>query len=105
MSVGNERSKGKTMQMYLEEAQQLDQVSRSRWKLQVSASQPEPVLSLTYLFYKNGSGTYGGPRTSADWVSVWSLLYILKQWFPTFLRSRTTWAPRIVNAYHFFQNN
>jgi len=27
------------------------------------------------------------------------------QRFPTFLRSRTTWAPRIVNAYHFFQNN
>jgi len=31
--------------------------------------------------------------------------YALDQGFPTFLRSRTTWAPRIVNAYHFFQNN
>jgi len=29
----------------------------------------------------------------------------LDQGFPTFLRSRTTWAPRNVNAYHFFQNN
>jgi len=29
----------------------------------------------------------------------------LYQGFPTFSRSRTTQAPRIVNAYHFFQNN
>jgi len=29
----------------------------------------------------------------------------LKQGFPTVLRSRTTLAPRIVNAYHVFQNN
>jgi len=32
-------------------------------------------------------------------------LILLEQGFPTFSRSRTTWAPRIVNAYHFFQNN
>ena len=31
--------------------------------------------------------------------------YDVKQGFPTFLRSRTTWAPRVVNAYHIFQNN
>jgi len=29
----------------------------------------------------------------------------LHQGFPTFLGSRTTWTPRIVNAYHFLQNN
>jgi len=29
----------------------------------------------------------------------------LEQGFPTFSPSRTTWAPCIVNAYHFFQNN
>jgi len=29
----------------------------------------------------------------------------LQQGFLTFSRSRTTWVPRIVNAYHFFQNN
>jgi len=30
----------------LEEAKQLDQACRSRWRLQVSVYQPEPVLSL-----------------------------------------------------------
>jgi len=29
----------------------------------------------------------------------------LNQGFPTFLRSRTTWAPRAVNAYHYLQSN
>jgi len=29
-----------------EKAQQLDQVDRSRWRLQVSISHPEPVLNL-----------------------------------------------------------
>ena len=28
----------------------------------------------------------------------------LEQWFSTFLRPRTSWAPRIVNAYHFLEN-
>jgi len=32
-------------------------------------------------------------------------IYCQNHGFPTFLRSRTTWAPHIVNAYHFFQNN
>jgi len=32
-------------------------------------------------------------------------IYCLEQRFPTYLRSRITWAPPIVNAYHRFQNN
>jgi len=37
-------------------------------------------------------------------VICWLFIRI-DQGFPTFLRSRTTWVPRIVNAYHFFLNN
>jgi len=37
-------------------------------------------------------------------VPLWVFLR-LYQGFPTLLRSRTTWAARIVKAYHFFQNN
>jgi len=57
----------------------LDQVCRSRWRLQVSPSQPEPVLILFNIFYQNGSGTYRGPYASADRVNVWGLLCFLKE--------------------------
>jgi len=42
-------------------APELDQVCRSWWKLQASASQQEPVLGLFHLFYLNGSRTSRGP--------------------------------------------
>jgi len=45
----------------LEKAQQLHQVCRSRWRLQVSIFQPEPVLAyLTYLV-KMGPAPVEGP--------------------------------------------
>ena len=47
---------------YIPEAQQLDQVCRSRWRLQVSGSHPESVLSLFDLFYQNESRIYKGMR-------------------------------------------
>jgi len=59
-----------------EKVQQLDQVCRSRWRLQVSISHPEPVLRLFDLFYQNGSRTYRG--ASAEKMNVSSLLYILR---------------------------
>ena len=62
-----------------EKAQQVYQVCRSRWRLQVSVSHPEPVLNLFNLFYKNVSRTYRGPRGSAVIVNVLSLLYILRE--------------------------
>jgi len=56
-------------------APELDQVCRSRWRQQASASQPEPALNAFDLFYLNGSHTLRGPRTSGDRVN-WGLLYI-----------------------------
>jgi len=67
------------VQVSLEENQQLFQVCKSRWRLQVSASQPEPLLSLFDLFYQNGSSTYRRPSARADWVNVWSLFHMLKE--------------------------
>ena len=49
---------------------ELDQVSRSWWKLQSSASQQEPVLGLFHLFHLNSSRTLRGPRASVDRVNV-----------------------------------
>ena len=52
---------------------------------------------------------WGAPSSNGvaghHWPPLATALVHLKQGFPTFLRSRTTWTPRIVNAYHFFQNN
>jgi len=63
-----------------EKAQQLDQVCRSQWRLQVSISHLEPVLSLFDPFYQNWSRTYRRPRACAERVNVLSLLYILRDW-------------------------
>ena len=46
---------------------QLDQVRKSRLRLQANVSQPQPVLNLFQIFYL---------RTSADRVNVWSLLIL-----------------------------
>jgi len=35
--------------------QQLDQVRKSRWRLQESSSQPQPVSNLFKIFFQNGS--------------------------------------------------
>jgi len=49
--VWKRRSQTFPLQNTPEKAQQLDQLCRSRWRLQVSISPPEPVLSLPYLTY------------------------------------------------------
>jgi len=51
-------------------APELDQVYRSWWKLQASASQQESVLGLFHLFCLNGSRTLRGPLASVDRVNV-----------------------------------
>jgi len=56
-----------------------DQVCRSRWKLQVSASQPDSVWSLFDLFFQNVSPTYWGTRASANRINIWNLIYIRKE--------------------------
>ena len=49
---------------------ELDQVYRSWWKLQASASQQESVLGLFHLFHLHGSRTVRRPRASVDRVNV-----------------------------------
>jgi len=52
-------------------------------------------------------------QLKASWFEIWKFFsswedelfvasFALYQGLPAFLRSRTTWAPRIVNTYHFF---
>jgi len=62
-----------------EKDQQLHHVCRSRWRLQVSISHLEPVLSLFDLFYQNWSLTCTGPCANADRVNVLSLSHILRE--------------------------
>jgi len=48
-------------------------------------------------------------KRATHWIGIWRRRVYksvpLQQGFPTFLRSRTAWTPRTVNACHFFQNN
>jgi len=48
---------------------------------------------------------HNGKVVHRSWLCFFLHKLALNQVFPTFIRSRTTWVPRIVNAYHFFQNN
>jgi len=52
--------------------------------------------------------TYRRPQTqyeTSSSISARRRAESVDQWFPTFLRSRTTWAPGSVNASHIFKNN
>jgi len=63
------------------------------------------IISLLLNNYINESYHEGALPAIHITIHHTSVQYPLGQGFATFFRSRTTWAPRIVNTYYFFQNN